>query len=400
MKTRGVVALVLAVMGMLAGVGRGQDVSQEAGPMGQIVPRRALESYAKILGLTAEQKGQAADLHQGYRAAYGEAKKEANTAAQALRTREADGHEDMRPRDRQKLTLAFVKKCAALEKGFFDDLKSILTTEQLAKFERVERARRREVGFRFAFASGAGVDLLAVSEGLALKREGPVGEALDRYEIEADRALQGKEATLNKVFERAMTSEDVDGDPKLIQELISDIFGQAFRVRDMNKRFAREISALLTDEDRPKFDREVRTRSFPKVYGASGVEKLVQHARKEAGLPPEKLEELEGYWNAYAREVEGANERLASALEAREEGVRDNFMKIMEESFGGTPKEGPLADAFKARRTLDESYLEKVRGLLTDAQREKAPAADPIRYQEVTEIMGDFDEDQIKDEDE
>ncbi|CAG0977927.1 hypothetical protein PHYC_01605 [Phycisphaerales bacterium] len=399
MKTRNVAAWAAAVLAVLASaVCRGQDVSEEAGPMAQIVPRRALADYAKILSLTPEQREQAADLHQGYRAALGEAKNASNTEMKALVSREADGHVDAKPRERQQLTLAFVKKAAALEKEFFDDLKSILTTEQMARFDRVERARRREVGFRFAFASGAGVDLLAVCDSVGVNREGPAGEVLDRYETEADRALQGKETTLGKVFERAMMSEDVDGDPKLIQELVGEIFGQAFRVRDINKRFAREIMPLLGDEERPKFEREVRVRSFPKVYRTSGVETLVQHARKEAGLPPDKLEELERLWTAYSREAQGANERLASAVEAREEDVRDRFMEMMAEAWGGPPKEGEMADAFKARKTLDETYLEKVRGLLTEDQRDKAPVTDPIRYQDVAQIMGDFDEERIKDD--
>lgn len=398
---RGLVRVAAAILACCLGsMAHGQSVAAETGPVTQIVPRRSVDAYSRILGLSPEQREQAMLLHDGYRAQLQTARKEAEKAHEKLSGERGEDNPPPEPRAREKLLMAYTARANALERTFFGDLRATLEPAQAERFEKVERARRREVGFRFAFASGAGADVLSIAERAGVSRSGEVGEALDRYEEAVDRALAAKQAAILGAFEKAMTSEDIDSDQKLMQEVLGDIFSASFVVRDVNKRAVREVAAALPEDVRVKFESGVREASFPKVYRASEVMKAVAYARENGRVAGDKVEELERLASSYEREAAGVNSRLASVIEAREQEMPTRFMEMMSEAWEG-PREGTeIGDAFNARKALDELYLGKVRALLTEAQLEEAPDTEPLSFSDVAMLDLDMDEGLIKEDDE
>lgn len=388
---RGLVAWMIVVMAVSV-VARGQNVSGEAGPMAMIVPRRSIEVYAALLGLSAEQKEQASLLHDGYRAAYAANRKAGDEAMRKLRE-DRDGDPPPTRTDQHTIVMDYVAKAEALEKIFFDDLKAILTPEQAAKFERVVRARHRETGLRFAFAAGAGVDLLAVADAAKVERVGPVAEALDRYETDLDRVLIERMNVLKGVFKKVKELENAEDDPKVMQELIADLFTAAFRVRDVNRRAAREIAPLLPDDTRAAFDAEFRRRAFPKVYSPGPAATTLTYAKDKGRLSPEKLEELDQLWQTYTRDAAAANARLVSAIEAREVEYTTRFLELMAQQ-GDPEDKSELREAWKSRRDLDAAFVARAKDMIDKDARDDAPSPEFLSFRDVAEP--DFDEDEKK----
>ena len=142
---------VAAVMLALGGVARGQ-FTQHAGPMGQIVPARSVPEDATLLGLSDAQRDTLRALYEAYRLEYQRAKRDGEKAYQSAWNEMMEG--DATEADANRAVLDFTRRVERAERAFFDDLRAILTPEQGTRFPKVERARRRDLGLRFAFASG------------------------------------------------------------------------------------------------------------------------------------------------------------------------------------------------------------------------------------------------------
>ncbi|GJQ28972.1 MAG: hypothetical protein HBSAPP03_08560 [Phycisphaerae bacterium] len=369
-----------------------QHVEGQAGPMGTMVPRRSLATYARLAGMTPDQREQVGVLYDGYRAAYFENRRACNAKAEALSTaaREAGGSSS---KDRGAVVLEYVDKAEALERAFFEDMKAVLTPAQSARFDRVERARRREVGLRFAFSAGSNVDLFDVAEVSKVALTGPVLEAFDRYEADMDRALVNRLTVLKRVFSRVKDEDDIVSKPAVMQELVRDLFEAGFRVRDVNRRAVREIAPLLDESTRAAFEAAHRARAMPRVFGPGAVETLIAKVRAEAGLTAEATEELGRLEAAYRRDVGPINARLATEIENREVEYTTRFAELMDDSHAEhEPGKVPLYDAWKARRDLDEGVVHRLSALIPKGRLDDAPPPVFLDYRHVAEP--DFDEEE------
>lgn len=381
-----------------------QEVVEQAGPLAQPIGMKTVEKMSGVLKLDADQKGLVRSLYVGYRASYKQLAADGDKELAALRER-AD---DKIPFDRKqefKIAQDFVEKQDKLSKSFLDDLKAVLTPEQADRFERAERARRREVGLRFSFVAGEAVDLLQIISDLKVDRDGTaeLKEATEQYEVEADRAMVAKDKMLRDVFKQIDKFEGPEPDPKVMQDMIKDFFNNGNRVRDVNRQYARKIEPLLPAEKRAAFDLEIKKLSFPRVYSESHAQKSIKLAQGLADLSGDQKAELTSLAESHAREAEGANARWAAAIEDKQSKFAGNFMEMM--MGGGDEKpDDPLKLAREARKSLDERTFTRVTQILKAEQREKLPKAEEKQGYERPEWEPDFDErgnwDEWKKEDE
>lgn len=388
---------VAAVMLALGGVARGQ-FTQHAGPMGQIVPARSVPEYATLLGLSDAQRDTLRALYEAYRLEYQRAKRDGEKAYQSAWNEMMEG--DATEADANRAVLDFTRRVERAERAFFDDLRAILTPEQGTRFPKVERARRRDLGLRFAFASGANVDLLALCKDRSVAREGAVGEVLDRWEEDLDRALRAREATLKRVFEKAMQTPDIDENPALMQELVGDLFRDGFRVRDVNRRHVREIAALLPEDAGRALEREFRTRSFPTIYKDPGIARRAKAAKEAGTLTPETVEAIDRLAAAYARDVVPLNDRLSALMEEREEEATRRFGEIMQESWN-PPEKGAFVEAWRARHDLDERTFKRLAELTGETVRKNDENQEgPLAWHQVASLMEGMDNDRLEEDEE
>ncbi len=401
------IALLIAAVLLPSTARAQQQVVEQAGPLAQPIGMKTVEKMSGVLKLDADQKVLVRSLYVGYRASYKQLAAAGDKQLEALRSKNEspEGHVNFDRKQEFKIAQEFVEKQDKLEKSFLEDLKALLTPEQAGRFERAERGRRREVGLRFSFVAGEAVDVLQVISDLKVDRDGTpeLKEATEQYEVEADRAMVGKDKMLRDLFKQIDKLEGPEPDPKLMQEVLKDFFTNGNRVRDVNRQYARKIEPLLPTEKRAAFDLEIKKLSFPRVYSESHAQKSIKLAEGLADLSGDQRTELAALAESYGREAEGANARWAAAIEDKQSKVAGNFMEMM--MGGGEDKpDDPLKLAREARKALDERTVTRVSQILKAEQREKLPKAEEKSGYERPEWEPDFDErgnwDEWKKEDE
>lgn len=345
------------------------------------IAKKNVDAYAKLLGLTDEQKETVSALHEGYQAQFQEASGEMRAVMEEARrsfeeSQDPAAFAEKMPAARKK----YRDRTRELEKTFMADLKSVLTPEQTAQWPRVERQRRRETTLRMGSLSGETVNLIEIVEGLSLAEAGraALAQALEEYETDLDRALAAKEKQMEDgpAFESGRPF-----DVAAMQERMAKAREAGAKVRDVNQRHARKLESLLPEDTRPAFDGAVRRASFPRVYRPSRVSRSLDAAEKFDDLDASQRESLSSIRAAYERDLAQVNDRWASAIEEDEKAPNggEGGMSFggdgqnVQISFGDEEQTGPLAEARKARRELDDRTRERIESLLTKAQRDRLP---------------------------
>ncbi len=353
------------------------------GGAGNQIGARSIEKYSKILDLTPEQKDTVKQLHEGYQAAYTEATKamqaEMEEAGRAFQdTQDHTIFAERIPAARKK----FKEQTTKAESEFFSDLKQVLTEPQTGRWDRLERARRRETLLRGGSISGDSVDLIEVVEGLKLPDQPkPVAEALEQYESDLDRALLAKKSLLDKQGENGFNPGRIDLSE--MQKRSAEAKEAGGKIKQVNQDHARRIEQLLPEESRSAFSVAVKRQTFPSVFKPSQVTKALDSALLLSDLDAGQRETLKSLKESYAREVAPFNDAWAAAIEQDEQDPSN--MSLGDESMsirisggpGGDEEESALAKARKARREFDDRIRERMKSTLTPAQREKLPKTPP-----------------------
>ncbi|MDX2130674.1 MAG: hypothetical protein SFY69_01320 [Planctomycetota bacterium] len=369
------------------------------GMMPDLVSRRGVNAYCTLVGADEAQRDTALELYETTKAEY---RKTMKAFQASMEEAQARAREDQDWQAVQDAMVPAMEKMQAtimsLEKQFFDDIKAILTPEQLAKWDRVERYRRREMGLRFALVSGAGVDLITVVERGKLAPEGNAefAEALQQYELDIDAPLREFEVMQREQQSRtAETMKAFRDNPMKAMEDMNRMLERANdlakKVRNVNRDYARRLSAMLPESSRAAFEAEVALRSFPRVYRESHAARVLNAGLGMSDLTAEQRESLTLLREQYTRDLGGANDRWARAIEQEEEekgGAVGRMMRQFEPG-GGAADESEEKKARAARRELDERTLEKAEGILTESQRAKLPEKQAVRDEPWSDMMPD-----------
>jgi hypothetical protein len=387
--------LILLLVGMISGNSQAQmGMWGDASSNAQSITRRGLDAYSKLLNLDKDQRDVAISLFEGHQTAVRRNTTEFEEKIQALQEKMRDGDFAGFQREMPAITKDFAKRSEDLEKGFFNDLKAILDDNQLGKWEVVERYRRREVGMRFGFMSGAAVDLIAVVERLRIEKAQETSELLAQYELQVDRKLVDFER-MAKEAQNDMGGEGMF-DFNRVQETLKKFGDLAREVRDMNRDYARRITPTLPAESRQAFDDEIMRRSFPRVYRPAHAMKMLDVAMKLPDLNDDQRHELEAVRSSYQRDLAIANERWARAIEAAEEASGGSMQVMMRGFMGGGQQEGKddLGEARDARRDLDRRTEKRVSDMLNTEQRAQLPKKEREDFNPMADFMPVNDEDE------
>ncbi len=334
------------------------------------VTKAEVDRYGKILKFTSDQSEAAKALFEGFEAAY---KPKQDAARKAME----DAREEFREtRDPgvwttvgEKMTKLRDERAAA-EKQFLDDVKSLLTPEQAAVWPKVERERRREKVMRQGLMSGERADLVKIVENLKLGEDASkaVAPVLDTYEVDIDAMLVKR----NEVTEKAMSQGNklreafMGGDMTEVNKLFEDGREAAVRVRDTNRRYAKQIEGLLAGEEQAKFNAEFRKESYPQIYRTTRYGTRVIEAAAAMELDATSKQSLEAIKADFEQRNNALNDQAEKAQDAQEE----NF-SIQNMMGGGNNEE--MTKVRTARRELETKTIEQVKALLTPEQVAKLP---------------------------
>lgn len=342
------------------------------------ITRRSVQSYAKLVGMDKDQTESALTLFEGYDTGHKEIVREVQEYFKKLQeevqeSRDWSVYQKEVPKKMKEITQRMEK----LQNGFMDDLKLLCNEQQVEKWPKVERYRRRETTLRFNLMSGTALDVIDVAKrtGVDQNASPELTEALERYEMDIDRQLQAFETMGKKMQDDAMEMAG-NFDFAKIQEMMKKINDAAKQVRDINRDNARRIALLVPEAKRAEFEAEVMRRTYPRVYRKPYIIKAVDAASKFTDLDAAQKEGLAGIKADYQREAVATNKTWADAIQAREDKEGSSMLSM----FNGKPADAndPVALARKARKELDTKYKDKLTALLREDQRSKLPSEEAV----------------------
>jgi hypothetical protein len=345
---------------------------------GPPVSSRDLDAFAKVLVLTPQQLDTAKALLDGAAADFQPLAKAARDQMDAARQEARDSGDpgavwQSIGAKMGELRLARTK----IETGFMNDLKGILTEEQAQKWPAVERANRRNKTIGRGLMSGERLDLTKLVERADLSPEAlaPLKNIMEQYEVELDRELIKRNEVYEKAFAQGgnlAAAFGPGGDPTKAQELFDKGREAAIRVRDVNRKYARQIEAMLPEDKRAAFNQEVKRESFPMIYRDSYATHILDTADKMTDLDAGQKSGLTGVREAFTRDLNSLNVKSEAAWVEMEDTttVQNMFSRFND------PKIQELRDA---RRTLEDQAVQKVNDLLNEAQRAKLPDRESVR---------------------
>jgi hypothetical protein len=369
-----------------------------------LVTKRGVAGYARVLGLDDEQKQALQMLAEGTQAEYRRAMTEFRERMKALQAEAMEDQDWTRlMKELPELGETVGRKVEALEKQFFDDVKAICTESQLARWDALERYRRRELFLRFAAVSGAGADVVAILERAGVPEEaGELRDVLAQYELDIDKPLREMErfqrdqqGNAREQSEKWM--KDPQGAMEEANRLMERMFEIGRQIRDINRECVRRVLPLLDGEQREKVSAEFNRRSFPRVYRESHASKMMKAALGFEDLTPEQRQELSAVREQYEREAAVINDRWARAIEDEEEKNKGTFGRMMAVFGGEAEADSPEKQARNERRELDKRTEERVRAILSESQArrlpEKKPETRPQWQEQMMPDMADWTED-------
>lgn len=370
-------ALVQPAAAQLFGGGRGgPGGGGPGGPDGEGrmfepgVTTRDMERYAEFLELTPDQVEAAKSLLEGYQIEIDKVAKEARDKVEQVREEFRESRDPSVWQNMGTAMMTLRERRQKLDKGLLEDVKLTLTEDQQMRWPVVERMRRREATLGRGLLAGETLDVVKLVEDSKLDgaREAELAPILERYQEELDRVLVERNEIYEDGMSKAMTMFR-SGDMASMQEIWTKAREAGMKVRDINRRFARQVEGMLGEEQRAEFAKRVRERSFPEVYRQPYPVRAAELARGFEDLTPEQSEQLDAVVAAYARQASTLNDRWVKVIEETEETV--TVADLMARRMRGG--DDPISQARSARRELDRQSAEKVKAVLTPEQASRLP---------------------------
>ncbi|GAB4543762.1 MAG: hypothetical protein Tsb0013_00200 [Phycisphaerales bacterium] len=371
----GVVALSLTAVPALAQFGGGgfRQISEPD------VDTLQIEIIGEMLAFSDEQNDLAIELLQGYLSEVSDMAEQVRAITDGARqefreTRDPSVWQDvmaaMGPLNDQK---------DQITERFMEDLQLILNEDQFKRWDEVERFHRRYTSFSDdGLLSGETVDVIQAVNDMDLPEEdmAALKPILDQYALELDRALIER----NKAYEEGM-SRGMElwrsGDMEQIQKLFDDARDKAERVRDINRRYAKQVEQTLDPAFAGEWVREFKEQSFPRVYRPSPTERAIDTAMEFEDLTADQREQIMTLRREYASRVESMNDEIAKAIE-------DGEMSRGIEMFFGRGRRGggdqdELREVRNAKQEYDTTVMTKLRSMLTNEQLVRLPEREDNR---------------------
>lgn len=336
---------------------------------------RTLKAYGEALQFTPDQKAAAEELYFAYEREHRDFAKRFDEISRSINDEyeyENDGEVDVWRDVWPKVNKSFIKKGMKLEKGIIDDLKAILTPQQLARWPQVERTSRRKTTLGWGGGAADRLDLVDLVQGLKLDEAGSSGVAavLEQYEVDLDRELQARNKFIDDSVE-AWFALMIEYDADKWQKMFKDFKDVNKRVGDVTARYRAQVQSALPEAAAKEFDLRIKQTMYPKIYRKTHALMVFDAVEKMEGLDPSTVEGIKGLRETYDREAGTANEKWANALaeqDAKQEEQNDGNMW-----WGYREEEPKIREAREARHAIDKKAAAAVKALLTEEQRKKLP---------------------------
>lgn len=360
------------MFGGMGGMGQGMEASYTS---------RDIDRASEILGFDNGQKEAVKVFFDAYQASFQD--EAAKFREKMDKAREAF-NEDRDPAVWDGVRKAGEELRAKREKldaEFNENIKSVCTDAQKPNWPKYERVHRREAGLdRNSFLSGERVNLFTLTEKIEMPSENKaqVTNLLDQYDVELDRELVNREKVQKelmeegqKLFSNIRGFQDIQNlDGKKINALIEKGREASIRVRDVNRRFFKQIAAALPADKKTGFEEEFQKQSYPMVYRQTRAQRSLDAAIGFGDLTAEQKTAVETIRTNYLRDLATLNTQAAEAQEKQE--MEMSFEKMM--NFMN--QDDPAAQIRTKKRELGDKSLESLKATLNEEQIKRLPAGE------------------------
>jgi hypothetical protein len=362
--------------------GMGRMMAAQFSNSGSAISRKSLSEYATLLGMSEEQKETATTLLEGYRDAHKAALEEMQAKVEGLQEKARDtGDWSVFQKDMPEIGKTFAEKVDKLEKDLVTDIQAVLTPAQVEKWPSVERHRRRDMGLRWGFYSGAAVDLIRITNRSGITMESPEAkEVLGQYETELDAKLQEFGRWSDDSRKEAMKPENMMNQQSQMK-LLEEGAKYSKDVRDINKRYVSRLRDVLDETNREKFTEEFNKRAYPRIYRDSHTEEMLIAATGFSDLDESQKETVKTLKEQYMREASSLNTNWAKAQEAAEEKAGGSMQLMMAQWMGASEDvkkaQEEIKAAREARKEVDDKFKKRLQDMLNGAQKDRLPTKKP-----------------------
>lgn len=343
-----------------------------------------LDLLLRVLELTESEKQSVQSLYDGYAAGLKEKAREASQQAEkALEEAQTLGDQKFARASRDEFTDAGDK----MTEQFLTDLQAMLSSQQAGRWPIAQRELRRREQIGAGRYPGESVDVVRLTEEVApgAGEQPQIADLIEQYAAQVDGAITARETFIKDNYQRY--AELMPTDPAGAERLFEESQRLRLGVRDINRRFAKQIGELLTSEQRDKMQQLFFERSFGFAAHPSRSEEFILAAPKLTSLSDDQRTQLEDIVKAYLprrdaaiRKVCEEEERvridarpseLAKAL-GKQDSTHDGFSGLK-----NLPDNHPLVLARRARFDNDRTTRAQVESILTREQADEIP--NPLR---------------------
>lgn len=276
----------------------------------------------------------------------------------------------------------FEERTQEIGDRFYEDVKILLTEEQLPLWDKFERRRfrGRAISRQEAVISGAGVDLVVLTEEMSLEEEQSelIVDVLEQYEVELDRRLRAYRRVADEQQERA---EELGEDGNWMQnmeaynEIFATVRDELIQVRAIHERYVTVIGSQLGEEARAELTRRYNAAAYPEIYRDSYVDTGIERALDLDSLDGEQREFIEAVKVNWEAESARLRDVLARAQREREESMR------LQDMWGGQRNDS-TREAQNQLRELQLRFYDQVLGVLSEEQKALLPARPATDWRE------------------
>jgi hypothetical protein len=160
---------------------------------------------------------------------------------------------------------------------------------------------------------------------------------------------------------------------------LDDMAAPSKAVRDLNKDFVRRLSAVMSEEDKAKFEYEFAKRAHPRIYRETYPQQCFTAVMAFSDLDDSQRDAIKTMQEQYNRELRAANAEWAKAVESAED-VAGGSMGLQMAQWMPSEKEGikeaqeSVKTARDARRELDNAMKARLEQTLKLEQRNRLPS--------------------------
>lgn len=353
--------------------------------------QRDLKAIVRVLGLAHDEEQALQDLYTGYASTL----QTEGAAVRQFVDSEMERSEIMQNTallsKAQKRIADWEKRSEQIKKVFLDDLKSLLSREQEARWPIVERELRRLRTIGEGRLSGESIDLVRLTEDVLGEPPGKeLGDLLNRYSDELDKALVARGAFLEE--NRKAFTDSVTSDPQKAKGIWDGAQRVRMAVRDINDRYERLIADQLSPDKKAELDRRYFDQSYRAVAGPTHAEEFLKDALELPTLCSEQRDSLKQAKAKYDAErrvlvVAGARAWRQFEGEARPrelaEALGERPKDENHQAYTGAwlPDSHPLIQYRKERLTLDQGLRKSLDSILTSEQRATVPTRTWAKYE-------------------